>query len=714
MKNRIALLVLGFIGLFWIAFISVDLLKTDTSNNFLTYFNKKDVKIIVIHNWFEIDRNTDNIVLPPSNETVINSLASKALSASFYISTTRPIIVIERKDRWNKSNVENLFKNGIFPFKRKNNRSFTFGKYSGEYLNNQLILFACDIENQSGKIFKVDRKASFSEVNFLSSGFEIKDVFKKQNSTYIYKKNYIGKNLGLKHDDKKMFASVLPDKFSSYSFFDKEYLASTDPTFKKSPFKKWINEGIVILRSGNKSLGIFDFKDGQNPIQNLNELINKSELNEEFASYLNVRFSSLINEASKKELFVAESEGFCLVSYSKDLIDEVLTEIKLGNSLSKNEQKLNEVYGNLPAKVTARFVDSINTKAISVIGRCAYEVTFKKTDSPIEKEAKKDREYFAMNPGEKVLDFATFNERGNVALITENNNIIGYINGLKKWQKPIKGEIMLKSYLSNRKYVCLFVNNECQVLDMYGKINFRFTSVQGICPEQYELKSKTEFLVANSSNNFSILNDQGTFIKQFSCAGTIKEIAIHKGNNGRPVAVVLTNSMLYTLDLTKRKTTIKVALDSLYQLGKDQNGIYAISHSNGALNVINMSGIKTTVSIGNFNDKPKIFSSNSGISILFKKQKSLYCFDLKGKRKWMQNFSLNEITESYFYENEMGKIQLIILDGIENELYLLNQNGKLMDVSSKHGEQKVDISGFGSRGFSITTYLGNYLIQYNK
>jgi outer membrane protein assembly factor BamB len=157
-----------------------------------------------------------------------------------------------------------------------------------------------------------------------------------------------------------------------------------------------------------------------------------------------------------------------------------------------------------------------------------------------------------------------------------------------------------------------------------------------------------------------------------------------------------------------------VAVDSLYQLGKDQNGIYAISHSNGALNVINMSGIKTTVSIGNFNDKPKIFSSNSGISILFKKQKSLYCFDLKGKRKWMQNFSLNEITESYLYENEMGKIQLIILDGIENELYLLNQNGKLMDVSSKHGEQKVDISGFGSRGFSITTYLGNYLIQYNK
>jgi hypothetical protein len=40
--------------------------------------------------------------------------------------------------------------------------------------------------------------------------------------------------------------------------------------------------------------------------------------------------------------------------------------------------------------------------------------------------------------------------------------------------------------------------------------------------------------------------------------------------------------------------------------------------------------------------------------------------------------------------------------------------GELIDDSSKHGEQKIALSGFGTRGFSITTFLGNYLIQYNK
>jgi hypothetical protein len=44
----------------------------------------------------------------------------------------------------------------------------------------------------------------------------------------------------------------------------------------------------------------------------------------------------------------------------------------------------------------------------------------------------------------------------------------------------------------------------------------------------------------------------------------------------------------------------------------------------------------------------------------------------------------------------------------------LNGSGSIIDNSSKHGEQKIDLSGFGARGFSITTFLGNYLIQYNK
>ena len=708
MKNRIILITLGLLGLIWISYVSFDLLKIDTRPDFLSYFNESDQRVIVIHDWREIDRNTDNIVFPPTNEAVINSLAYKLNSASFFVSTSRPVIVIEQKERWNKINVEALFKNGIYPFKRKGLHQFSFGKFTGEYAKNQLILHACDI-SQSRNVFQTDRKATYSIISFLSGGVEVCDVFKKLNSTYFYRKTKIGSNSFKKHEDKKLFASIIPDKFDAYSFFDKNYLASIEPVFKKSAFKDWMNQGVVFLRSKNQSLAIFDFNEGQSPIQNLNERLNKTELNEEFATYDNTLFSSLINQGSNDQLHVAESDGFCLVSHNKDFLDEVLTEIKLGHSLSQNEEKLGRIYNELPKKVTARIIDSTQTKAISIIGHNSHTISFLKNDTPQQNDAKKDRDYFAMNPGEKVIDFAVFNERGNVIALTETNKIVGYINGLRKWEKQLAGEVQIKSSSLDRKYVCVFNKNECQLIDIYGKIQYRFLSTRNVAPERYSLKTKEEFLVATSNNNFSIINAQGTTMKQFSCSGNIKEMAVHNNK-----AIVLTNSMLYMIDLVKRKSTLKIAVDSLYHLSKDNSGIYAVSYQKGNLLTIDSQGKKGSFAVGNFSNDFKVVSNSGGAGILFKNQRTVALFNLVGKSKWRKSINLNEISEVEVCENSSGKMTVVLLDGIENELYLLNELGELIDDSSKHGEQKIALSGFGTRGFSITTFLGNYLIQYNK
>lgn len=708
MKNRIILITLGLLGLIWISYVSFDLLKIDTQPNFLSYFDESDQRVIVIHDWREIDRNTDNIVLPPTNEAVINSLASKLNSASFFVSVSRPIIVIERKERWNKTNVEALFKNGIYPFKSRGLRKFSFGKFNGEYAKNQLILHACDI-SQNRNVFQTDRKATYSTIRFLSGGVEVCDVFKKLNSTYFYRKTKIGSNTFKKHEDKKLFASIIPDKFDTYSFFDKNYLASIEPVFNKSPFRTWMNHGVVILRSNNKSIAIFDFKEGQSPIQNLNERLSKEELNEEFATYDKMQFSSLINQGTNDQLHIAESDGFCLVSHNKGFLDEVLTEIKLGHSLSQNEEKLARIYSELPKKVTARIIDSTQTKAISIIGQNSHTISFVKNDAPEQNEAKKDRDYFAMNPGEKVIDFAVFNERGNVIALTESNKIVGYLNGLRKWEKQLVGDVQIRACSSDRKYICVFNKNECQLFDIFGKIQFRFISAKNITPIKFTNKSKDEFLVATTENNFSILNSQGASAKQFSCAGNIKDMLIHNNK-----AMVLTNSMLYTIDLAKRKSILKIAVDSLYYLAKDNSGSYAVSYQKGNLLTIDAQGKKSNVSIGNFSTDFRVFPSSSGIKILFKNQKSISLFNLAGKMIWRKSIALNEISEMAALENSSGRITIVILDNIENELYLLNEMGELIDNSSKHGEQKIELSGFGTRGISITTFLGNYLIQYNK
>lgn len=713
MKNRIALLSIGIIGLIWISYISIELLKEENTSDYKSYFNNTDKQIIAINELNEIERNAKEIILPPTNEELLLSLKPKLNSSTFFISTSRPIIIIEQNSNWNKKSVQDLFKNGIYTFKNNGAKTYTFGKYKVKYSKKQLLLYACEISQGNSITFEVDKRSSYSKINFFHSGIEITDVYKKKNSTYFYKNRFIGKNNWRKHDDKKIFSSILPDKFTSYAFYDKNYLLNIDPEFKKSDFVDWVENGIVIIRNNGHSIAIFDFKGGQNPIQNLNDLYGKEELNEEFANFENVKFTSLIDKAESKKLFVAEFDGFCLASYDKGLIDEVLTEIKLGHSLSQNEIKLEEIYGKLPKKVSCRIYDSKTSKTISIFGNKSIEVECFVNKTNVETETKNDREYFAMNPGERVLDFASFNERGNIILLTENKKLIGYINGLRKWEKTLSGEVTIKPFHYNNKLVCVFNDRECQMIDMYGKIVFRYNAERNICPESFEYKSKMEYLIANTSNNFAILSDKGELLKQFSCTSSIKEFCVQKINN-KNIALVLTNSMLYSVDLEKRKTIQKVSIDSTYHTAKDNNGLYAVSLKNGELNIIDYKANKKTSSVGNYSNICTIYQEKQDLCIVLQNQKSIGVFNIEGKRKWVKSFNINELSQLLTYKAKNGNIVLTIFDGIENQLYLYDSNGNTIDSKSKHAEQKIEISSFGLGGYSITTFLGSYLIQYNK
>ena len=133
-----------------------------------------------------------------------------------------------------------------------------------------------------------------------------------------------------------------------------------------------------------------------------------------------------------------------------------------------------------------------------------------------------------------------------------------------------------------------------------------------------------------------------------------------------------------------------------------------VEGAGAALGVLDAGGVLGIAALGD------VVGEAGGAGILFKNQRTVALFDLVGKSKWRKSINLNEISEMAAVENSSGKMTVVLLDGIENELYLLNELGELIDDSSKHGEQKIALSGFGTRGFSITTFLGNYLIQYNK
>mgnify|MGYP006921032114 CR=1 FL=1 len=56
----------------------------------------------------------------------------------------------------------------------------------------------------------------------------------------------------------------------------------------------------------------------------------------------------------------------------------------------------------------------------------------------------------------------------------------------------------------------------------------------------------------------------------------------------------------------------------------------------------------------------------------------------------------------------------IKIRAIGNQIHLLDDLGRDLDKQDRHGEEQVQITSFGSNAYSITTFLGTYLIQYTK
>ena len=126
----------------WISYISYDLIRTDTSSNLRDCFSFKDESIVVSHNPREINWEENNLQVLSTSFTLYNSILSAiTYESSIFLSTKRPILLIERKDNWTKNEVLAILGKGLFPLKFQGKMNFTFGKYKGCFLKNQLLLY---------------------------------------------------------------------------------------------------------------------------------------------------------------------------------------------------------------------------------------------------------------------------------------------------------------------------------------------------------------------------------------------------------------------------------------------------------------------------------------------------------------------------------------------------------------------------------------------
>jgi hypothetical protein len=714
MRQRLVLLLLGILALGWVVFSSYDLLSNENLVDFRTYFNSKDQAVYIVQDPQALDWENERMVTTELNESLYYTIVKKAKEpVTLFFSAKSTKILIEKKGNWTQKDIKHLFENGLFPLQLGKLKQFEFGQLHGKYNRNQLLLFVGELPAAQPLRFNVSAKASYAWLKWdQEKQIRLTETYCKKDAKYRYVK-YRNPNPALrKQDDQALFAAVIPDFFKRYYFYEKSYAQQLDPAFAKSPWFKCIDHGFVHLKQDSSSLVIFDFQENSNPIQTLNEFFRKEELNTESAAYNNLQFSSIISD-TKTTWHLATYGQFGFASPSKTLLDQALASATLGQTLSQDETLANRFFANMPSKVSARWVDANQKKTVTLLGKQIIETSYQKLNAQTIEQQDKIRDYFVMNPGFRVLQFAAFAERGNVIALTENHQLVGYINGLRKWEKDLSQDVLeLYQISGSAQLVCVQFEHEAQLFDKTGRLVYRLTHDAGTRIQVLENKGKKEFMCASSSNSVQLYSETGGLIKQFSLGSKVRQLHSYK-QSGKAYVSILTDNQHQIIDVTKRKVALKQNADTTYVLVGNTSAAFAVKIEKNTATVLSLNGQKQFEVPSRVECVGSYMQAANQI-IVFKRNSSLFAFNAKGQRAWEKTLDAVEITQlSSFYGLNNQSI-LSAIDAVGNQIYLLDDLGRDLDTEKRHGQQEVQLSSFGNNAYSITTFLGTYIIQYNK
>ena len=708
-----------FICLSWIVFVVSEILQKNKESDFLCYFGVQDSLVLVIHHVNEFNWETVGFNTLGSNKDLFYEITRNLDNDySVFISKERPLLVIEINQKWTKSSIRHLLDKGHRKFQLTGLKTFEYGPYVGKYEGKQLMIYPKDyrIETISKHPFKVDKQASYSTIKFGQNKMLVQDVYLKDDCKIIYETQKSKPSKSKLIDDRSVFAENIPSNFSSYTFYEKNYLKEVDPIFNKSLFYNCIENGLVELIVDDQKVIIFDFKEGQSPIQNLNESLNKVEENATNSYFTGVDIKRGAEAYKDLGFYITEKNGFAYLSLNKESVDKVLTEIEMNHTLSSDNKQLYSLVNYLPLIVSERIVNKSEQQSQSRIGTKTIKTTvyFLNNKSAINEAETND--YFSMNPGSRITAFCALAGRGNAIVFTENKELHGYNNGTKIWSrktnKPLISDPISLSFSQNeRESIALRFADKIEIIDKIGRV---IQSVPGefmVDPIRYLLNDKFQ-LLCTSKRVIQGLNEQGKITFSQTITEDVQDVSVYYDGK-KPICTILSAGYLQQIDLGSKKLVRKTKLpENVTEKKIVENGA-CVFVENQTHMILDNKGTKTNLNLDKSWTLKTHFVFQNTPYIIFTKQNQCVLIKNDGVKIWTKTFPIRALT-SFNVAKINDAVILTIFDNLENNVYLYNINGVQLDQVIRHADGPSQTTSFGTFGQSITTLLGNVLIQYTK
>ena len=719
MLKRISSIILIIIGLCWIIYAGLAVLKPSAGNDYLCFFGKEDSTVLAIHHIDEFGWENTSFSTLGSNKDIYASIVKNLpRNNTVFISQNRPVIVIENKEKWTKYLVNNLMKKGIFPFEMTGLNSFKYGKYIGYYKGKQLLLYNNEltIAALEKQAFKTDHQASFSLVDFRNNKIEISDIYQKDEAQINYKSSAFSIKKKTLVDDREGFSEVTPSVFESYHFYEKTYLAEEDKLFKKSVLAKCISTGMVELRINGGVVYIFDLIDGQSPIQVMNEKMNLNEENGSFAFFKSIALRSENMELRKNGGYISELNGFALISNDKAILDIVLTEIEMGHTLSTNNELFDRFHYYLPINISERFISNSMTYSVSAFNLKRVQTTVKLGAQKSDTSNEEEKDYFTMNPGSNILLFTALAGRGNLVVFTENQALQGYKNGIKKWSHACSSPLKLAPKnleFSNdeSEHIGLLFENNCEIIDKMGRNILNIKGEFDLNPIRIKNKDALQYLLIHNKQLLAF-NEKGAKLFTINEKEDIEMYHAFVLKN-KVYCAVKTKSKYSIIDIGTKKIirSTSISLNST-NFNIHENGDLTFIEGNSYY-LLQSNGTKKSLSIDAVWELQQSYVEENVLHLLFTNGGQLKLTNNVGKVIWNKSIPVREF--SNVSTTKIGnEILITIFDGVENKVLFYTAKGEKLNTNIKHASTEVQVTPFGASGTSTTTLLGNLLIQYNS
>jgi hypothetical protein len=722
MLRKVLLIVFVLILVGWSSFAVYSLIDSSEEQSYLSLFNpNSDELVIALHHPKDFELENLEVDCNQKNIDVFTSLMPKIKDlSSAFISKKRNILVFQTQEKWSIKRVKRTFERGIYSFQLTGPNAFQFGKYLGRFKGNELILYYYDLELNEEKSFspwRIDPQSTYSIVYLLDPLNKTRDVYVKSDYKISYTSSDFKRQKKILIDDLSLFGSLIPKETKSYQFYERNYLLETDSEFRRSPIKNLVKNGVIIIEVDKNPVFIFDMNQEVTLSEYLNDFFHKMENNQERAHFANFPICKTFNltfegegEIKAKKILAYSVDGFGFITTDDSALDAVLLELEMRKSLNTAIDNIALFKAPLPKTVSQRSLSSRNSSSISWVENRLVETKIEVLGSQKSSEQiEETKNYFTMNPGLPVLSFCALSGRGNVIMEVEKE-LIGYKNGSLKWRKPLKSSLsnqpisLATSNLEN-EFILLPHENHLEIIDKMGR-------------PQYEIKGTFEGdpmqCIVNKQAAFGIQGKEGIYFYATSSGKLLKRLLIKENitswhvisTSGKLTLGIITDKQVFSIDYSngKRQTVNSNLSDfiSFTHSGFIQRG------PNGMQEVIGSKTINIQVpSYWKYSGEVKL---GTEIGQLFHDGKSIV-LTVKGKVRWNKAINHSEISALILPQNAQSLF--IVRDALENKLYFWDFQGNLLDQEERPGQRAIQLTPLGLRGSSITTYLNDFIIQFN-